>query len=237
MTANGKKRILIVEDEKNIAQVLAFNVMQAGYEYDIAFDGEQGLEKALTGTFDLVLLDLMLPKMDGYEVCRRIRQKLTTPVIIVTAREEEIDKILGLETGADDYVTKPFAIRELMSRIKANIRRSANEFVIEDNTKNQTDVLRIRDLVIDSDKYLVTNKGREVALTKKEYELLLYLAKNAGKIFSREQILEHVWGYEGFYGDIRTVDVTVRRLREKLEDDPTTPEYLFTKRGVGYFVS
>ncbi len=237
MTANGKKRILIVEDEKNIAQVLAFNVMQAGYEYDIAFDGEQGLEKALTGTFDLVLLDLMLPKMDGYEVCRRIRQKLTTPVIIVTAREEEIDKILGLETGADDYVTKPFAIRELLSRIKANIRRSANEFVIEDNTKNQTDVLRIRDLVIDSDKYLVTNKGREVSLTKKEYELLLYLAKNAGKIFSREQILEHVWGYEGFYGDIRTVDVTVRRLREKLEDEPTTPEYLFTKRGVGYFVS
>jgi len=237
MTANGKKRILIVEDEKNIAQVLAFNVMQAGYEYDIAFDGEQGLEKALTGTFDLVLLDLMLPKMDGYEVCRRIRQKLTTPVIIVTAREEEIDKILGLETGADDYVTKPFAIRELLSRIKANIRRSANEFVIEDNTKNQTDVLRIRDLVIDSDKYLVTNKGREVSLTKKEYELLLYLAKNTGKIFSREQILEHVWGYEGFYGDIRTVDVTVRRLREKLEDDPTTPEYLFTKRGVGYFVS
>lgn len=233
---NDKKRILIVEDEKNIVQVLAFNIMQAGYAYDIALDGEEGLKKALTGEYDLILLDLMLPKMDGFEVCRRIRQKLATPVIIVTAREEEVDKILGFDIGADDYVTKPFSIKILLARIKANIRRYSNEMVINDAGVEQDNRIVIRELEIDPDQYQVTNRGEQIELTKKEYELLFYLASNAGKVFSREELLEQVWGYDGFYGDIRTVDVTVRRLREKLEIDPTKPEYLITKRGVGYLV-
>ena len=231
-----KKRILIVEDDKHIAQVLGFNVMQAGYDYDIAFDGEDGLNKALTGSFDLILLDLMLPKIDGFEVCRRIRAKSAVPIIIVTAREEEIDKVLGLDIGADDYVTKPFSMKVLLARIKANIRRASNELVIKETPVVNTNVIVVRDLVIDSDKYQVTNHGLPVVLTKKEYELLVHLARNAGHVFTREALLEQVWGYEGFYGDVRTVDVTVSRLREKLERDTAKPEYLFTKRGLGYYI-
>ncbi len=235
-----KKKILIVEDEKNIAQVLAFNIMQAGYQYDLAFDGETGLKKALSGEFDLILLDLMLPKMDGFEVCRQVRKKLDTPIIIVTAREEEIDKLLGFDIGADDYVTKPFSIKLLLARIKANIRRADNEVVQREMTAEgdviSEDVIKIRDLEIDCEKYRVTRAGEEITLTKKEYELLSYLARNPGKTVTREELLEKVWGYEGFYGDIRTVDVTVRRLREKLEEDPTNPAYLFTRRGMGYLL-
>jgi len=235
-TSVQKKRILIVEDDKHIAQVLGFNVMQAGYDYDIAFDGEDGLNKALTGSFDLILLDLMLPKIDGFEVCRRIRAKSAVPIIIVTAREEEIDKVLGLDIGADDYVTKPFSMKVLLARIKANIRRASNELVIKETPVVNTNVIVVRDLVIDSDKYQVTNHGLPVVLTKKEYELLVHLARNAGNVFTREALLEQVWGYEGFYGDVRTVDVTVSRLREKLERDTAKPEYLFTKRGLGYYI-
>ncbi|MBE6632366.1 MAG: response regulator transcription factor [Ruminococcaceae bacterium] len=234
----SNKKILIVEDEKNIAKLLAFNVKQAGYDFDIAYDGADGLNKALTGEFDLVLLDLMLPIMDGFEVCKKIREKLNTPIIIVTAREEEIDKLLGFDLGADDYVTKPFEIKVLLSRIRANIRRASNESVIR-NTEAEAEkrnLLTLRELVIDRDKYQVTNAASQISLTKKEYELLCFLVENTDTIFSREQLLEKVWGYDGFYGDIRTVDVTVRRLREKLEKDPTEPEYLFTKRGVGYYV-
>lgn len=231
-----KKKILIVEDEKNIAQVLAFNITQAGYSYDLAFDGEEGLNKAMTGEFDLILLDLMLPKMDGFEVCRRIRAKMSTPIIIVTAREEEIDKILGLDLGADDYVTKPFSMKVLLARIKSNIRRAAGELVINEGETENPNVIVVRDLVVDSDKYRVTNDGQPILLTKKEYELLVHLAKNAGKIYSREALLEEVWGYEDFYGDLRTVDVTVSRLRDKLEKDPAKPEYLMTKRGMGYYL-
>lgn len=231
-----KKKILIIEDEKNIAQILAFNMMQAGYDYDMAFDGEEGLKKALSGDFDLILLDLMLPKIEGFEVCRRIRAKLSTPIIIVTAREEEIDKILGLDLGADDYVTKPFSMKVLLARVKSNIRRASNELVVADAEPEEAHVITIRDLVIDCDKYQVTNKGETILLTKKEYELLVHLAKNPGKIFSREALLEEVWGYEGFYGDLNTVDVTVSRLRAKLENDPSKPEYLFTKRTMGYYV-
>ena len=231
-----KKKILIVEDDKNIAQILAFNVLQAGFDFDIAGDGEEGLNKAMSGSFDLILLDLMLPKMDGFEVCRNVRKKLSTPIIIVTAREEEVDKILGLDIGADDYVTKPFSIKELMSRIKANIRRNSNELITENNN-SQGSVITIRGLVIDNTMYSVTNDGVQIELTKKEYELLWFLASNTGKIFSREQLLTEVWGYDGFFGDIRTVDVTIRRLREKLENDPAHPDYLFTKRGIGYYIS
>jgi two-component system response regulator VicR len=210
--------------------------MQAGYGFDIAFDGAEGLKRALTGDYDLILLDLMLPKIDGFEVCRQIRTKISTPIIIVTAREEEIDKVLGLDIGADDYVTKPFKIKELLSRIKANIRRSSNEVVVNDTSAKSADIITIRSLVIDNDKYQVTKNGEPVSLTKKEYELLVFLAQNSGKIFSREEILEKVWGYEGFYGDLQNVDVTVSRLRKKLEADTTNPEYFFTKRNMGYYV-
>lgn len=229
-----KKKILIVEDEKNIAQVLAFNLMQAGYEYDIASDGEEGLRKALRGNYDLILLDIMLPKMDGFTVCRGIRMRLDTPIIMVTAKEEDVDKILGLDLGADDYVTKPFSINVLLARIKANLRRSANEVVTD--AKSDT-VLQIRDLVIDNEKYLVTKAGAPVALSKIEYDLLAFLAANQGKPFKREELLESVWGYKEFFGDRRTVDVTVSRLRNKLETDPTHPEYIFSKHGYGYYLA
>lgn len=235
---NEKKKILIVEDENNIAQLLAVNLMLAGYEYDIASDGEEGLSKALTGDFDLILLDLMLPKMNGFEVCARVRKKLSTPIIMVTAREEEKDKILGLDTGADDYVTKPFSLGELLSRIKANIRRSAGEKrteVPKAQEETQT-VLKIRGLSIDTEKYDVSIDGKDVSLSRQEYDLLLFLAQNLGKPYTREQLMESVWGYEGYLGDIRAVDVTVSRLRAKLEKDPSNPEYLLTKRGVGYYL-
>jgi len=230
-----KKKILIVEDERNIAQLLAYNMMQAGYDYDIAADGVEGLRLALTGEYDLILLDLMLPKMDGFEVCRRAREKINTPIIIVTAREEEVEKVMGLEIGADDYVTKPFKLKELMARIKANIRRASNEFVQKPDAEEN--IIKLRGLVIDLSRYHVTNNGVEVSLTKKDYDLLVHMAKHPGRVFTREELLEQVWGYEGYYGDIRTVDVAIRRLREKLEVDPTKPEYLFTKRGVGYYVN
>ena len=226
---NQKKRILIVEDEKNIAQVLAFNLMQAGYEYDIASDGEEGLRKALKGSFDLILLDIMLPKMDGFTVCRGIRMRMDTPIIMVTAKEEDIDKIMGLDLGADDYVTKPFSINVLLARIKANLRRAASEVVTEG--RNDA-VIEVRDLVIDNERYLVTKGGREISLSKIEYDLLSFLAANQGKPFKREELLESVWGYKEFYGDRRTVDVTVSRLREKIEENPSRPEYIFTKHGL-----
>lgn len=233
--ADSKKKILIVEYEKNIAQVLAFNLMQAGYDYEIASDGEEGLRKALKGNFDLILLDIMLPKMDGFTVCRGIRMRMDTPIIMVTAKEEDVDKILGLDLGADDYVTKPFSINVLLARIKANLRRSANEVVTGDS-KSDT-VLKIRDLVIDNEKYQVTKAGVMIALSKIEYDLLSFLAANQGKQFKREELLESVWGYKEFFGDKRTVDVTVSRLRNKIEADPTHPEYIFSKHGYGYYLA
>lgn len=234
---NKKKKILIVDDEDNISQILAVNLMVAGYDYDIARDGEEGLNKALTGDFDLILLDLMLPKMSGFEVCSKVRKKLNTPIIMVTAREEEKDKILGLDTGADDYVTKPFSIGELLSRIKANIRRSSGEPVNPDKEPSEeSKTIKIRDLSIDTEKFDVTISGKNVSLSRQEYDLLLFLAQNTGVPYTREQLMETVWGYDGYLGDIRAVDVTVSRLRAKIEKDPSTPEYLQTKRGVGYFI-
>ncbi|MBR4295889.1 MAG: response regulator transcription factor [Clostridia bacterium] len=234
---NEKKKILIVEDESNIAQLLAVNLMLAGYDYEIASDGEEGLEKALTGTFDLILLDLMLPKMNGFEVCARVRKKLSTPIIMVTAREEEKDKILGLDTGADDYVTKPFSLNELLSRIKANIRRNANELINpEKEGSGEEKIIKIRGLNIDTEKYDVSLDGEQISLSRQEYDLILFLAQNLGKPYTREQLMESVWGYEGYLGDIRAVDVTVSRLRAKIEKDPSNPEYLLTKRGIGYYL-
>ena len=230
-----KKKILIVEDEKKIAQVLAYNMKKEGYDCEIAYDGETGLAEAIGGGYDLILLDIMLPKMNGFEVCEKIRLVSQVPIIFVTAREEAKDKILGLDTGADDYVTKPFSFKELMSRIRANIRRTSGEVVREQRT--DAGIITIGELVIDRTFYLVTKSGEPIELSKKDYDFIAFLAANVGKAYSREQLLEEIWGYDDYYGDIRTVDVTVFRIRSKIEADPSHPEYLMTKRGVGYYLA
>lgn len=225
------RKILIVDDEKTIVDILKFNLEKEGFHTVEAYDGEDGVNKAFAENPDLILLDLMLPKMDGFEACRKIREKLSTPIIMLTAREEEVDKVLGLELGADDYITKPFSVRELMARIKANLRRISVEAPVD---KEENMVIHSKDLLIDCDRYEVKKQGEVVDLTLREFELLKFLATQPARIFTRENLLEKVWGYE-YYGDVRTVDVTVRRLREKIEDSPSTPTYIITKRGVGYY--
>lgn len=227
------KKILIIEDEKSISDIVKFNLTKEGFETDTAFDGQEGLDKAIKGDFDLILLDVMLPTMDGFEICKRIREKSAVPIIMLTAKEEEVDKVLGLELGADDYITKPFSLRELIARIKANIRRTVMESTPGVDPANTNSY---GNLDIDMDRYEVRKDGSPLELTLREFELLKYLAEREDKVFSREQLLEDVWGYE-YYGDIRTVDVTVRRLREKLEDDSGNPKYIMTKRGIGYYFS
>ena len=235
--SESKKKILVVEDERKISQVIEINLMMAGYLCDVASDGEEGLRLALSGDYDLILLDLMLPKRDGFSVCREIRKTLFTPIIMVTAKEEEADKIMGLELGADDYVTKPFSIKVLLARIKANIRRYSGEVVERvAPAESDEDKIVIRELVIDNKNYTVTKNGREIELSNKEYELLYFLASHADEVFEREELLVKVWGYEGFYGGIRTVDVTISRLRTKIEEVPAEPEYIITKRSKGYYI-
>lgn len=235
--SESKKKILVVEDERKISQVIEINLMMAGYLCDVASDGEEGLRLALSGDYDLILLDLMLPKRDGFSVCREIRKTLSTPIIMVTAKEEEADKIMGLELGADDYVTKPFSIKVLLARIKANIRRYSGEVVERvAPAESEEDKIVIRELVIDNKTYTVTKNGREIELSNKEYELLYFLASHADEVFEREELLVKVWGYEGFYGGIRTVDVTISRLRTKIEEVPAEPEYIITKRSTGYYI-
>lgn len=224
------QKVLIVDDEKAIVDILSFNLKKEGYEVVTAYDGEEGYDKALKEVPDLILLDIMMPKLDGLQVCRKLREKINTPIIMLTARAEEVDKVLGLELGADDYVTKPFSVRELMARVKANLRRKVID-VQESTNKN---VLKLGDLQIDTDRYEVIKAGDVLELTLREYELLKFLATQKGQIFSRESLLEQVWGYE-YYGDVRTVDVTIRRLREKVENIPSKPEYILTKRGIGYY--
>ncbi|MBQ9511238.1 MAG: response regulator transcription factor [Clostridia bacterium] len=234
---NSKKRILVVEDEKTISKVLEINLLMAGYMCDTAFDGEEGLQKAQSGNYDLILLDIMLPKRDGFSVCREVRKTLSTPIIMVTAKEEEIDKVMGLDLGADDYVTKPFSIKVLLARIKANIRRSSGEVVeFHHPVQHSAGTIVIRGLVIDPENFRVEKDGKEIELTRKEFEVLLILASSPGKLFSREELLEKVWGYEDFFGGIRTVDVTMSRLRSKVEDQPAEPEYILTKRTKGYYI-
>lgn len=228
---DNKKKILIVEDEKMIAEILSINVTKAGFEAVCKYDGKSGLDEALSCSYDLILLDLMLPILDGFEFCKRLRYEKDTPIIILTAREEENDKILGLELGADDYLTKPFSIPELISRIKANIRRYSNEIVQE---KSSNEIIKIGRLTINNSKYEVMKDDTKLELTKKQYELLVFLVKNKNKVFTREELMEQVWGYDGFYGDMRTVDVTVTRLRKQIEDNAAIPEYIQTKRGMGY---
>lgn len=229
-----KQRVLIVEDEKNIVDILRFNLQKEGYDILEAFDGVTGLQLALEESPDLILLDLMLPGMNGFEVCKLLRDKgKSTPVIIITAREEEKDKILGLDLGADDYITKPFSIRELMARVKANIRRVA--MVRQPAQEQAGKVLDLGRLVIDKEASRVTKDGERLDLTQREFELLTYLASHADRVFSRQELMERVWNYEGYVGDVRGVDVAIRRLREKLEDDPGQPKYIITRRGAGYY--
>ena len=233
---DSKKRVLVIEDEKTISRVLEVNLKMAGYDCDTAFDGEDGLEKALAGNYDLILLDIMLPRRDGFSVCREVRKTLSTPIIMVTAKEEEIDKIMGLDLGADDYVTKPFSIKVLLARIKANIRRSSGEVVELHHPLRDDGMIAVRGLSIDTKNYRVEKDGKEIDLTRKEYEVLVFLASHVGEIFTREDLLEKVWGYEDFFGGIRTVDVTMSRLRSKVEENPAEPEYIVTKRTKGYYI-
>lgn len=239
---NRKKRILVVEDERDISEILIYNIQKQGYEADAAYDGEKGLALALSATYDLILLDVMLPKMDGFEICRRVRERLDTPIIMLTAREEENDKIMGLDLGADDYMTKPFSLGELFSRIKANIRRYSGEAVsnaieAENRAKSQAStVITIDDIEIDTGAYSVKKAGVEISLSKQQYELLVFLAQNRGKKYRQEALLEQVWGYDEYYGDERTVDVTVARLRKRIEENPSEPKYIKNKRGMGYYI-
>lgn len=231
---DSKKKILVVEDEKNISDIIKFNLEKEGFQVETSFDGEDAVNKVKLVDPDLMLLDVMLPKQDGFSVCKQVReQNITVPIIMLTAKEEEVDKVLGLELGADDYMTKPFGMRELLARIKANIRRASLNLGPEIDTVSP-DVKQFGNLTIDLNRYEIRKNGEVLELTLREFELLRYLAERENKVFSREQLLEEVWGYE-YYGDIRTVDVTVRRLREKVEDDSSNPKYIMTKRGIGYY--
>lgn len=222
--------ILVVEDEKSISDILKLNLEKNGFKVSTAYDGEEAVTKALNENPDLILLDVMLPKLDGFSVCKKLRETLSTPIIMLTAREEEVDKVLGLELGADDYMTKPFSLRELMARVKANLRRTQ----LSTKSDAESKILEFGDLIIDTEKYEVRKKNESIDLTFREFELLKFLAMRRGKIFTREVLLNKVWDYE-FYGDVRTVDVTIRRLREKIEDNPSVPTFIMTKRGVGYY--
>ena len=230
----SNRKILVIEDEQAISDIVKYNLEKEGYIVETAYDGEEGLVKIFSTEPDLILLDIMLPKMDGFQVCKKTRETKNTPIIMVTAKEEEADKVLGLELGADDYITKPFGMRELVARIRANIRRIESKEMPKDTEVENGDILKFGNLVIDKERYEVQINNDTVDLTLREFELLKYLAEKEKQIFSREQLLEEVWGYE-YYGDIRTVDVTIRRLREKIEEDSSSPKYVNTKRGIGYF--
>ena len=226
------KTVLIVEDEQNIVDILAFNLSREGYDTMEAYDGATGLQLALEHNPDLILLDLMLPGMSGFEVCRKIRETGSSiPILMLTAREEEADKVMGLELGADDYITKPFSMRELMARVKANIRRVSMAPVVSTARSSSESGQR---LVIDRTMTAVRKDGKTLDLSQREYDLICFLAAEPGKIFSREVLMERVWNYEGYVGDVRAVDVAVRRLREKVEDDPANPKFIVTRRGLGY---
>ena len=226
------KKVLIVDDERNIVDILNHNLVKEGYATCQAYDGEQAVEVAKNEKPDLILLDVMLPKQDGFSVCKEIRQTSNVPILMVTAKEDVVDKIIGLELGADDYITKPFSVREVIARVKANLRKSerSSSFYNGSNTPE----IKFGALSLDVDKYEVKVNEKNVDLTLREFELLKFLATQRGQVFSREELLEKVWGYE-YFGDVRTVDVTVRRIREKIEPNPSVPEFLATKRGIGYY--
>ncbi|MBU5432114.1 response regulator transcription factor [Intestinimonas sp. MSJ-38] len=223
-------RVLVVDDEKLLVKGIKFNLENDGYQVDTAYDGAQALSMVKEQKYDIIILDLMLPEVDGLEVCRKIRENSNVPVIMLTAKSEGVDKLIGFEYGADDYVTKPFDILELKARIRAILRRAGSQPAAD----LQDDQIKVGDLLIDTAQRSVFKNGRATDLTAKEFDLLVMLARNPGRVFSREGLLSVVWG-EDYPGDIRTVDVHVRRLREKLETDDANPEYILTKWGVGYY--
>ncbi|MFC5653169.1 response regulator YycF [Paenibacillus solisilvae] len=240
-------KILVVDDEQPIADIIKFNLEKEGYQVICAFDGGEAVRLAFEELPDLILLDLMLPVKDGMDVCREVRARLQTPIIMLTAKDTELDKVLGLELGADDYVTKPFSTRELLARVKAHLRRQKAETAVGTalisggaagaglSGSEDKQGLAIFNLFIDTDMYVVYKDNEQLDLTHREYELVYYLARNSGKVMTREHLLQAVWGFE-YFGDVRTVDVTIRRLREKIEDDPSRPEYILTRRGLGYLM-
>lgn len=234
----AKKTILVVDDEKPIVDILTYNLQKEGYSTLEANDGEEAIKIATEKKPDLILLDIMLPKVDGLTVCKKLRHTLNVPILILSAKDEEIDKILGLELGADDYITKPFSVRELMARVKANLRKAEIQVQSTDaieEPKKESILIEVGELSINIEKFEVKVRGKVIDLTLREFEVLKYLANQPGQVVTRETLLEKVWGYE-YYGDIRTVDVTVRRIREKIEKDTSTPQILITKRGVGYYI-
>ena len=228
------KRILVVDDEKSIVDILKLNLQKEGYTVIEAYDGNEALEKALPANPednpDLILLDVMLPEVNGFDVCKKVREVSAVPILMITAKGDELDKVLGLELGADDYVTKPFSMRELLARVKANMRRveSVPEKV------NNDDIIKVGCFRLDCNRYELYKDDKLIDLTVREFELIKFLSAQPNKIFSRKNLLEYVWDYE-YYGDVRTVDVTVRRVRDKIEDDPSQPKHIMTKRGVGYY--
>ena len=226
----GMSKVLVVEDDRNLLETIKYNLVKEGYEALVAVDGAEALEIARNEKPDLIILDIMLPKIDGFEVCRILRREMNVPIIMLTARTDETDRIMGLDTGADDYMTKPFSIRELLARIRALLRRAG---MAEAKLPENAAIIKIGDITIDLNRHRVISKGQTLELTAKEYDLLVFLAQNESYVFSREQLLEKVWGYD-FAGDTRTVDVHIRWLRQKIEDDPANPMHLLTVRGTGY---
>lgn len=230
------QKIGIIEDEKNISDMMKYNLEREGYQVFTAYDGKEGLELVAREELDLLLLDIMLPNIDGLEICKKVRQTKEVPIIIISAKADEFDKVLALELGADDYVTKPFSMREVMARIRARLRRKITIAEAFEPVKEEQvgDKLKEGNLEMDLKKYEVIKNGEVVELTLREFELLKFLWQAKGEVFTREELLTKVWGYE-YYGDVRTVDVTIRRLREKIEDDSSKASYVLTKRGVGYY--
>ena len=239
-----KKTILIVDDEQKIVDLLVHNLTREGYNTIEANDGQTAINLALEKRPDLILLDVMLPRIDGLTVCKKIKNAYNVPILMVSAKDDELDKIVGLELGADDYITKPFGVREVVARVKANLRKVEATNESENNTHKNEDkkeekketLIKVGSLVLDLEKYEVHIDGKVINLTLREFEVLKFLAQQPGQVVTREALLERVWGYE-YYGDIRTVDVTVRRIRERIEKDTSSPKILITKRGVGYYIA